>query len=147
MGFEQPISLRDQLAQQALAEKALNQQNKKTRSVSKKTVDPMVQMIGQLQKHFPSVFPKSPSPKMPLKMGVSTDLLEQSALLGINQEVLLDAIKIWCKGNRYWTCRVEEAGRVTNVNVSQVRTLKFRTQKNKSKIAPSSPAEQQSISS
>lgn len=113
MGFKQLASLRDQLAQQAAAEKAAKQPKQKT-SPAKKAgpVDPVVLVIGQLQKQFPNAFPKNPAPKLPLKIGIHRDLLEQSETLGISKKALREAIKVWCCGNRYWDCVVEGAVRV-----------------------------------
>jgi ProP effector len=142
MGFEQLASLKDQLAQQAQAEK-LAKQPKKKPAPAKKTepVDPVVLVIGQLQKRFPKAFPKNPAPKLPMKIGIHRDLLEQSELLGISKKALREAIKTWCWGNRYWACIVEdavrvdlngdEAGRVTQEDAAQARGLEARRNKNK----------------
>jgi ProP effector len=75
-------------------------------------VDPVVITIGKLQKRFPVAFPKNPAPKLPLKIGIFEDLLAQSADLGLSNQELRDAIKIWCRGSRYWTSLVEGAARV-----------------------------------
>ncbi len=157
MGFEQLAFLKDQLAQQALAEKAVSRQKDKTSPASKKTVDPVVQTIGQLQKHFPIAFPKKPAPKVPLKIGIHRDLLERSDRLGISKNALRDAIKTWCWGNRYWECIVEDAvrvdlngnedGRVTKENAIQAQKLKAGSQNKKSKVATPMPAEKSPASS
>jgi ProP effector len=75
-------------------------------------VDPVVITIGKLQKRFPVAFPKNPAPKVPLKVGIFEDLLVHIADLGLTNQELRDAIKIWCRGSRYWTCLAEGAARV-----------------------------------
>jgi ProP effector len=142
MGFEQLASLKDQLAQQAKAEKLAKQPNKKTAPARKaEPVDPVVLVIGQLQKRFPKAFPKNPAPKLAMKIGIHRDLLEQSEQLGISKKALREAIKTWCWGNRYWACIVEDAvrvdlngdetGRVTKEDAAQARGLETRRHKNK----------------
>lgn len=135
MGFEQLAPLKQQLAEQA---KAGNQRRKKLPASSKQTapVDPVVLTIGQLQKRFPGAFPKNPAPKLPMKIGVHKDLLEQSEQLGLSKKALREAIKTWCRGARYWACVVEgaarvdlngdEAGRVTPEEAGQARALEAR---------------------
>jgi len=142
MGFEQLASLKDQLAQQAKAEKLAKQPKKNTVPARKtEPVYPVVLTIGQLQKHFPKAFPKNPAPKLPMKIGIHRDLLEQSEQIGISKKALREAIKTWCWGNRYWACVVEdavrvdltgdEAGRVTKENAAQARGLEAKRRKNK----------------
>jgi ProP effector len=97
------------------------------------TVDPVVLTIGQLQRRFPKVFPKSPAPKLPLKLGIHKDLLAQAPQLGMTEPALLEAIKTWCRGTRYWACIVEnavrvdlageEAGRVLPTEAARARSL------------------------
>jgi ProP effector len=142
MGFEQLASLKDQLAQQAKAENLAKQPKKKTAPARRtEPVDPVVLVIGQLQKRFPKAFPKNPAPKLPMKIGIHRDLLEQSEPLGISKKALREAIKTWCWGNRYWACVVEdavrvdlsgdEAGRVTKEDAAQARDLETKRNKNK----------------
>jgi ProP effector len=125
MGFEQLASLREELARQAAAKKREKQQKKNTILPEKKTVfvDPAVLIIGQLQKKFPFAFPKKPAPKVPLKIGIHKDLLEQVDRLGMSENELRAAIKTWCRGQRYWDCLVEDAVRVDlNGNTAGVVT-------------------------
>lgn len=137
MGFEQLASLRDELAQQAAAEKLKKRQTKEeTGTAAKKAakVDPVVLIIGQLQKKFPLAFPKNPAPKVPLKIGIHKDIFEQSDQLGIDKNDLRAAIKTWCWGKRYWDCLVENAarldldgnaaGQVTKIDAEQAKKLK-----------------------
>jgi ProP effector len=109
MGFEQLASLKTELAKQAKAEKAKQRMEKPAK---KMPVDPLVQIIGQLQKQYPLAFPKKPSPKVPLKIGVHKDLLEQSEALGISKKELRAAVKKWCRGKRYAECLVVGAARI-----------------------------------
>jgi ProP effector len=81
-------------------------------AVKSKPVDPVVLTIGKLQKRFPKAFPKNPSPKVPLKIGIFEDLLAQATELALSETELRAAIKIWCRGSRYWTAMVEGAVRV-----------------------------------
>jgi ProP effector len=81
-------------------------------AVRSKPVDPVVLTIGKLQKRFPEAFPKNPSPKVPLKIGIFEDLLAHAAQMALSETELRAAIKIWCRGSRYWTAMVEGAIRV-----------------------------------
>ncbi|MBU3737224.1 MAG: hypothetical protein FGM62_09670 [Methylobacterium sp.] len=135
MGFEQLAPLKQALAGQA---EAGNQRRKKLPASLKPAapVDPVVLTIGQLQKRFPRAFPKNPAPKLPMKIGVHKDLLEQSEQLGLSRKALREAIKTWCRGTRYWASVVEgavrvdlngdEAGRVTAEEAGQARALEAR---------------------
>jgi ProP effector len=75
-------------------------------------VDPVVLAIGRLQKRFPAAFPKNPAPKIPLKIGIFDDLISHMTELKLSHAELRDAIKIWCRGHRYWTALVNNAIRV-----------------------------------
>ncbi|WP_052738395.1 ProQ/FinO family protein [Robbsia andropogonis] len=75
-------------------------------------VDPVVLTIGQLQKHFPLAFPKNPEPKKPLKLGISKDLAAQAETLSLTEPAILEAIKVWCQGSRYWAAMTNGAARV-----------------------------------
>jgi len=129
MGFEQLASLKQQLAQQAQAAKQTTVQATTTKPAAAKhskvrptaakpkqptreAVDPVILTIGALQKRFPTVFPKSPLPKIPLKLKIHHDLLAQAPELGLTEQALLEAIKTWCQGTRYWACLVADAVRV-----------------------------------
>jgi ProP effector len=151
MAFEQLAAFRDQLAQQAAAEK-IEKQKKIGRLNNQQTnpVDPVVLIIGRLQKQFPIAFPKNPAPKIPLKLGIHKDLLELSESLGISKPDLREAIKAWCVGNRYWTCITEgatridlegnPAGCVTKVEADLAKSrLKNRHQKSKKELNVASP--------
>lgn len=151
MAFEQLSSLRDKLAQQAATEKALKKQKQASAGTSAQKsskVDPLVLVIGMLQKKFPLAFPKKPASKVPLKIGIHRDILEQAEQLGIDKKDIRAAIKTWCWGNRYWECMLENAarvdlngnavGQVTKVDAEQAELLKKRRQKKpKPEVQPS----------
>lgn len=150
MGFEQLSSLRDELAQQAATEKSLKNKKKVVNEASAqktKKVDPLVLIIGLLQKKFPLAFPKKPAAKRPLKIGIHKDIFEQAEQLGIDKKDIRAAIKTWCWGNRYWECMVEDAfrvdlngdvaGQVTKADAEQAEMMKKRRQK-KAELPPMS---------
>ncbi|KXU86829.1 prop effector [Caballeronia megalochromosomata] len=133
MGFEQLAGLKEQLAKQAASnaakKKAPHARRPASAAASKpanpvkpakpakpaapsKPVDPVVHTIGKLQKRFPLAFPKNPAPKVPLKVGIFEDLMTHAEELGLNEKELRSAIKVWCRGNRYWTCLVKGAPRI-----------------------------------
>lgn len=137
MGFEQLAQLKEQLAAKAKAEKSSQQaKSGQTSSVKKSSVDPVVITIGRLQKLFPKAFPKNPSPKVPLKIGIHEDLLVRSTTIKLTEAELRDAIKTWCRGMRYWASITEgaprldldgnPAGTVTEIEASQARALEAR---------------------
>ncbi|KVG68441.1 ProQ activator of osmoprotectant transporter prop [Burkholderia ubonensis] len=104
-------------------------------------VDPVVVAIGKLQKRFPLAFPKNPAPKVPLKVGIWADLAGQAQAVGLTEAELRDAMSTWCRGNRYWSCLIEdavrvdlqgnEAGRVSKDDAARARRLKARGPKRK----------------
>lgn len=121
MGFEQLAALKEQLAKQAKAAPQANTRRaslkvsaRLTRPVNEpvKPVDPGLQAIVKLQKRFPQTFPKSPAPKVPLKIGIFEDLVPHAQELGLTEPALRHAIRTWCRGTRYWACLVEGAPRV-----------------------------------
>jgi ProP effector len=155
MGFEQLASLRDQLAKDAeqarAAKKSQTRPVKQTESQKRPVkqtapqppVDPVVLTIAKLQKRFPQAFPKNPAPKVPLKVGILEDLIKRMPELGLSEAELRDALKTWCRGNRYWTCLVEEAvrvdlaggeaGRVSAPDANRAKMLKARRPANKAR--------------
>ncbi len=161
MPFTELVSYRDQLAQQAAAKKVEQQKIKLVQQAKKPNpVDPVVLIIGRLQKQFPIAFPKNPAPKVPLKLGIHKDLFELSDSLGISKPDLREAIKTWCVGNRYWSCITEgavrydlegnAAGSVTKIEADiAASSLNNRHHKNKNgpNVVSPLPAEQQPASS
>ncbi len=75
-------------------------------------VDPVVRVIGKLQKRFPTAFPKNPAPKVPLKVGILADLIAQASDLQLTEAEIREAVSTWCRGNRYWACLTDGAARV-----------------------------------
>jgi ProP effector len=114
MGFERLAELKEQLAKRAEAKPvAKPPRTRRVKPVARsEPVDPVVITIGKLQKRFPSVFPKNPAAKVPLKIGIFEDLLTQATELALSDSELRAAIKTWCRGSRYWTCLVAGAVRV-----------------------------------
>ena len=118
MGFEQLAALKEQLAKampQAKTRRAVPKawaRPAKPVNEPAKPGDPVQQGIVKPQKRFPQTFPKSPAPKVPLKIGIFEDLVRHVQELGLTESVLRDAIRTWCRGTRYWTCLVEGAARV-----------------------------------
>ncbi|WP_175838585.1 ProQ/FinO family protein [Burkholderia anthina] len=113
-------------------------------------VDPVIVAIGKLQRRFPRAFPKNPAPKVPLKVGIWEDLAREAQAVGLSEAELRDAMSTWCRGNRYWSCLVEdavrvdlqgtEAGRVTRDDAARARRLKSRRPgKQPAKGAPQQP--------
>ncbi len=126
MGFEQLAALKAQLAKQAKEARPAKQakearpakpQRARADAAARpanagKPVDPVIQAIGKLQKRFPLAFPKNPAPKVPLKVGIFEDLLQHAATLALDEAMLREAVRTWCRGTRYWTCMVEGAMRL-----------------------------------
>ena len=126
MGFEQLAVLKQQFEKEKQAKRAQSKPVAKPPrphrpaprpaaapvAVRSKPVDPVVLTIGKLQKRFPKAFPKNPSPKVPLKIGIFEDLLAHATELALTETELRAAIKIWCRGSRYWTSMVEGAIRI-----------------------------------
>ncbi|WP_085676051.1 MULTISPECIES: ProQ/FinO family protein [unclassified Pseudomonas] len=116
MGFEQLAELRDRLRsekeQQAKADNPRPPKRKPAPQAKAREVDPAVEAIWPLQKHFPLAFPVNPAPKVPLKEGIFKDAEQHLELLGITSEQLKLGISTWCRGNRYWASMVENAPRL-----------------------------------
>ncbi|CAN7621906.1 ProQ/FinO family protein [Trinickia sp. LjRoot230] len=81
-------------------------------AVKSDPVDPVVRVIGKLQKRFPVAFPKNPAPKLPLKIGIFADLVAFAGELGLSEAEIREAVSTWCRGSRYWACLTEGAARV-----------------------------------
>lgn len=116
-------------------------------------VDPVIVAIGKLQRRFPRAFPKNPAPKVPLKVGIWDDLAREAQAVGLSEAELREAMSTWCRGNRYWSCLVEdavrvdlqgnEAGRVTHDDAARARRLKSRRPGNKGGAQAAKGAPQQ----
>ncbi|MFM0053480.1 ProQ/FinO family protein [Caballeronia grimmiae] len=114
MGFEQLAQLKEQLSKQSknTPVKKPAPPPRPAMNVEKPPVDPVVHAIGKLQRRFPLAFPKNPAQKLPLKVGVINDLFAQASDIGSTEAQVRDAIKVWCRGTRYWNGLVENAARV-----------------------------------
>ncbi|MFJ4053865.1 ProQ/FinO family protein [Pseudomonas sp. NPDC089743] len=115
MGFEQLAELRDRLRsekEQVKGEGGKHPKRKASPQAKPRDLDPAVQAIWPLQKHFPLAFPVNPAPKVPLKEGIFKDAEQHLELLGLTREQLKLGISTWCRGARYWTAMVENAPRL-----------------------------------
>jgi ProP effector len=84
----------------------------KRRSSPPRTSDAAARAVATLQKNFPRAFPRSPTPKVPLKVGILKDVLAQAASIGLNERDVRNGIKLWCRGHHYWTCLIAGSGRI-----------------------------------
>jgi ProP effector len=84
----------------------------KRRSSDPRTSDAAARAVATLQKNFPRAFPRSPAPKLPLKVGILKDLLVQAASIGLNERDVRNGIKLWCRGHHYWTRLIAGSGRI-----------------------------------
>lgn len=78
----------------------------------RKSADAAARAVNMLQRHFPHAFPRSPALKVPLKVGILKDVLARAASLGLSERDIRNGVKMWCRGQRYWTCLVEGNARV-----------------------------------
>ncbi|MDR5769909.1 MULTISPECIES: ProQ/FinO family protein [unclassified Caballeronia] len=122
MGFEQLAALKAQLDQGAdrkeVASRLTSPTVDATREIkqppkrSRTSADAAACAVTALQRHFPRAFPHRPAPKVPLKVGILKDVLARAASLGLSQRDARNGVKLWCRGQRYWTCLVEGDMRV-----------------------------------
>ena len=115
MGFEQLAGLRDRVRaenEQAKADSTKHAKRNSPPQAKPRELDPAVEAIWPLQKHFPLAFPVNPAPKVPLKEGILKDAEQHLELLGITREQLKLGISTWCRGARYWASMVENAPRL-----------------------------------
>ncbi|WP_350030057.1 MULTISPECIES: ProQ/FinO family protein [unclassified Caballeronia] len=76
------------------------------------SADAAARAIITIQRHFPHAFPRSPTPKVPLKVGILKDLIALAVSIGLSERDTRNGIKLWCRGQRYWICLVEGNVRV-----------------------------------
>ncbi|WP_074168937.1 ProQ/FinO family protein [Caballeronia fortuita] len=81
-------------------------------AASHASADAAARAITTLQRNFPHAFPRAPAPKVPLKVGILHDVLAHAASLGLSKRDARNGLKMWCRGQRYWTCLVEGTTRV-----------------------------------
>jgi ProP effector len=71
-----------------------------------------VRAVATLQKHFPQAFPRSLTPKVPLKVGILKDVLAHASSIGLSVRDVRNGIKLWCRGHHYWTRLAEGNARI-----------------------------------
>jgi ProP effector len=117
VGLEQLIALKAQLNQGAKGKKAASRltsapvgagrEIKQPPKRPRTSADAAGRAVNTLQRHFPHAFPHSPASKVPLKVGILKDVLARAASLGLSERDARNGVKLWCRGQRYWTCLVE----------------------------------------
>jgi len=122
MGFEQLAALKAQLNQGTNRKEAVSRSKSSPVDVTRKikrppkpprtSADAAARAVTTLQRHFPHAFPRSPAPKVPLKVGILKDVLARAASLGLSERDARIGLKLWCRGRRYWTCLIEGDERV-----------------------------------
>ncbi|MCE4547233.1 MULTISPECIES: ProQ/FinO family protein [unclassified Caballeronia] len=122
MGFEQLTALKAQLnhgaTSKTVASRSTSSPVDATRDIKQPpkprhtSADAAARAINTLQRLFPRAFPRSPAPKVPLKVGILKDVLARAASLGLSERDARNGLKLWCRGQRYWTCLVEGDVRV-----------------------------------
>jgi ProP effector len=130
MGFEQLAALKAQLnrgesktvaSRTTSSPVAVTLEIRKPAKPPQTSADAAARAVTTLQRHFPHAFPRSPAPKVPLKVGILKDVLAQPVSLGLSERDARNGVKLWCRGHSYWTCltegsaRVDLAGAITGV--------------------------------
>jgi ProP effector len=113
MGFEQLAALKAQQNQETKSTKGASRATStcvdargeiKPRSKRPRTsADDAAHAVVTLQKRFPRAFPRSPIPKVPLKVGILNDVLAHAVSIGLSAGDVRNGIKLRCRGNHYWT--------------------------------------------
>ncbi|MEZ2354986.1 ProQ/FINO family protein [Caballeronia sp. RCC_10] len=122
MGLEQLAALRRQLnrgeSSKPVASRSTSSQVEVTREIKQPPKPPRTsanaaaRAVTTLQRHFPRALPRSPAPKVPLKVGIVKDALARAASLGLSERDARNGVKLWSRGQRYWTCLIEGDVRV-----------------------------------
>jgi ProP effector len=122
MGFEDLAALKAQLNQSANRKKVAARLTSAPVGVGRKmdqppepprtSADAAARAVTTLQLHFPHAFPHSRAPKGALKVGILKDVLARAVSLGLSERDARNGIKMWCRGQRYWTCLVEGKMRI-----------------------------------
>ncbi|WP_074173585.1 ProQ/FinO family protein [Caballeronia calidae] len=117
MGFEDLAALKAQLSQGANRKKVaarltsapvgVGREMEQSPKPPRTSSDAAARAVATLQRHFPHAFPHSRAPKVPLKVGILKDVLARAASLGLSERDARNGVKMWCRGQRYWTCLVE----------------------------------------
>ncbi|GJH29424.1 ProQ/FinO family protein [Caballeronia novacaledonica] len=149
MGFEQLVALKAQLNRGAKGKKVAPRSTSQPVDVAREikqppkprrtSADAAARAVTTLQRHFPRAFPRSPAPKVPLKVGIFKDVLARAASLGLSERDARNGVKLWCRGQRYWTCLVEGAVRVdlagAVAGVVTVAEAEYGTSQEKARLA------------
>jgi ProP effector len=149
MGFEQLAALQAQLnrgeSSKTLASRSTSSQVNVKREIKQPPKPPRTsanaaaRAVTTLQRHFPRAFPRNPAPKVPLKVGILKDVLARAASLGLSERDARNGVKLWCRGQRYWTCLIEGSGRVdlngANAGVVTAAEAEYGTSQEKTRLA------------
>jgi ProP effector len=148
MGFEHLAALKLQLNQRAEACKAISPlvsapmvsaKEIKEQKRPRTSVDGAARAVTIFQRNFPRAFPRSPASKVPLKVGILRDLLARAATLGLSERDIRNGVKLWCRGQRYWTCLVEGNVRVdlngTNTGVVTAAEAEYGASQENTRLA------------
>ncbi|BCQ28882.1 hypothetical protein NK8_70720 (plasmid) [Caballeronia sp. NK8] len=98
MGFEQLVALKAQLNQGAKGKEVAPRSTSQPVDVAREikqppkprrtSADAAARAVTMLQRHFPWAFPRSPEPKVPLKIGILKDVLARARRLDSANETL-----------------------------------------------------------
>jgi ProP effector len=93
---------------------------KKYYGLSQSAKQKALDFIDLLQEKFPRTFPKKPDSKVPLMIGIHEQLLLIKDELGVEEKTIINAMKLWCKGARYYTVLSVAGVPRLNLNGEQV---------------------------
>ena len=98
MGFEQLTALKAQLNQGATSKTVASRSRsspvgatgdiKQPPKPRRASAGAAARAVTTLQRNFPRAFPRSPAPKVPLKVGILKDVLARAASLGLSERRL-----------------------------------------------------------
>ncbi|MDR5769856.1 ProQ/FINO family protein [Caballeronia sp. LZ028] len=104
MGFEQLVALKAQLNQGAKGKEVASRSTSQPVDVAREikqppkprrtSADAAARAVTTLQRHFPQAFPRSPTPKVSLKVGILKDVLEKAASLGLSERDARNGVKL-----------------------------------------------------
>ncbi|WP_374729969.1 ProQ/FinO family protein [Caballeronia temeraria] len=86
-----------------------------------RSADPAARAVTTLQRHFRQAFPRSPAPKVPLKVAILKDVLARAASLELSERDARSGVRLWCRSQRCgsWliacNVRVDLTGATTGV--------------------------------
>ncbi|MDR5733910.1 ProQ/FINO family protein [Caballeronia sp. LZ025] len=149
MGFEQLAALKAQMnrgeSSKTVASSStsspltVTRENKKPLKPPRTSADAAARAVTTLQRHFPHAFPRSPAPEVPQGVGILKDVLARAPTLGLSERNAWNGVKLWCRGQRYWTCLVEGSVRVDlcrrNTGVVSAAEAEYGTTQEKARLA------------